>query len=167
MIESDTSLLLILIALLVAISVFAVILWKGGTKLRCLESQVQSDRQMLAKFELANLNIVMSIICLEESISMQWAAFDEVTEHRNEKMEKANMLFQANRMRIMKLIHHSGLTVSEDESALKASWALATEFGDQDTLELMHNLERFRRSENLPTFREHKEMLARRLNYIG
>lgn len=161
--SSVIDLLLVMIAI-VSVCILCTIVIIRSNRLRDLEITVEALKATLIQTEIANVNIVKSLVCLEEAVSMQRAAFEEIAGSHGEQMDKAGDLFYVTRMKIMKLIHHSGLATSDDQSAVRSSWALATEFGEQDSLELMSNLERFRRPESLATFQQHRSILSRRLN---
>lgn len=130
---------------------------------REMEARIDEVKKSLVLHDLGNVNIVACLTSMEETILMYRAIFEEVAHCKNEKLEKANDLFYAQKKRVMKLIHHTGLTSSDGDKALRSSWALATEFGEADTLELMTTLEHLHNPGHSAIFRAHKIILSRRL----
>jgi hypothetical protein len=138
-----------------------------GSQLRDLDEGIAELRRRLGLYEAGNANIIDSLMSIEQTILMHRAILDEVTNIETPQMERARELLYAQRKQVMRLIHHSGLAHLDDSRALESSWALATEFGESETIQRMIGLEGYRKPANLKTFQEHREILTRRLRAEG
>ena len=108
--------------------------------------------------------IVDAFVSLESYISVQQGISDELTTESGDRLNRASEALFSEKMKVMKLIHHSGLLNSDEEIALRSSWALATQFGDHESLQMMIELEAERKPESLAKFQSHRLVLERRLS---
>jgi hypothetical protein len=129
---------------------------------RELEARFGALNEMFVHFQGANKTIVDTMLAMEGAMSVQRAVLDEVVGN-NQKMEKASDLLHVQRSRVMKLLHHAVVANSDDPLALKSCWALATELGDEESLDLMVRMEPLRDPHHLLTFREYRSILEKRL----
>jgi uncharacterized membrane-anchored protein YhcB (DUF1043 family) len=142
----------------VILFIFARGLRRDERQARAMERRIDELSQIVGQISAGNTNLVRS------TMSMERAVVDELGGQENEKAERAGQLLASQRKRDMKAMHHAVLSTADERQALRSSWALATEFGEDDTLGLMSDLERYRGRGSLAEFRMHREILAGRLS---
>lgn len=129
-----------------------------------MQLELNAMKHSLAKYELGYGCAMSSLISLAEMAFIQRAVFEEVLSAGSDSLQLADRVLFDQRVEIMKSIHQTGLAHPDDQIALDSSFALATEFGDFDTIELMKKLESFRAAANLSEFERHRRFLKRRLH---
>lgn len=132
-----------------------------------MQSALDHMKLSLKQSELGYDNIVSSLRSLAETVFIQRAVFEEISGSENEKLKRTDKAFFEQRQQFMKMVHHAGLAHPDDQIALRSSFALATEFGDLDTADLMAKLESLRLPINRAEFERHRRYLLHRLKLVG
>lgn len=130
-----------------------------------VEKQLLELERLIGIYQIGSRSMVSCVSAVSETLLISHAIYEEMEGQNNAKLNRADPVFLEQRAQLVKLMHHARLAQSDDAVALSSSWALATEFGDADTVDLMTEIEGFRGPENLTLFRQHKRLLLARLRF--